>query len=154
MKNIFFMLITSICLFGAQTTQISISADSFEADENKHQTLFNKNVLITKNLDKIKASKAIVNFNQENKPIKYTASGKVEFSIILKDSTLYGGCDELVFVPKSKVYILNGHVNINELPTKRKIQATKVIIDTKSNKINITGEKNKPVKFIFEVEEK
>jgi len=150
---VLFFILLSISA-SAKQTQISITADSFEANENKHQTIFDGNVNIKKDSDTIKASKAEVQFDSKNKPVKYRAFNKVEFSITLKNSTLFGSCSELVFVPKSKVYILSGNVTIDELPTKRKIQASKVIIDSKTNKINISGEKNKPVKFIFEVEEK
>jgi lipopolysaccharide export system protein LptA len=153
-KYFLFLFILTITLLFSKTTQISITSDSFEANENKHQTIFNGNVSISKLSDTINSQKAVVRFDKNNKPIEYKVFKDVSFSISLKDSVLTGSCDELIYVPKSKVYKLNGHVNIVQSPTNRKIQATKVIIDTKINKINIIGQKNKPVKFIFEVEDK
>jgi len=153
MKKLIMMLISAIYAFSA-VTKVYITSDSFEADENKHQTIFTGSVNIKKLQDNIRANLAVVDFDKENKPIKYKAEDSVTFTIVLKNSILDGSCDELVYVPNSKNYILTGHVKINETPTNRKIQATKVIIDTNINKINIFGEKNRPVKFIFEVEDK
>jgi lipopolysaccharide export system protein LptA len=138
----------------ATTTQVSITANSFEAYESKHETIFNGNVIITKKSDTIKSQKAIVKFDTNNKPKEYIVLNNITFKISLKDSTLNGSCKKLIFVPKSKIYTLEGSVNITQSPSNRKIQASKVIIDTKINKINILGEDKKPVKFIFEVEEK
>jgi len=153
MKKLYLFLLFTSVVFGAMT-QISITSDSFEASENEHKSTFLGNVVITKLNDIIQAKKAIVFFDQENKPIKYQAIEDVNFSIDLNDSTIKGKCDDLIFVPKSKVYTLKGKVDLLQLPSNRKIKATKVIIETKTNKINITGDKNKPVKFIFEVEDK
>jgi lipopolysaccharide export system protein LptA len=150
----FLILLSTIMMVYAGSTKVSISSNNFEADENKHQTTFNGNVVIIKLADKIKSQKAIVDFDQDNKPIQYKVFQNVTFTISLKNSVLTGSCEELSFVPKSKIYILNTKVDITESPTNRKIQASKVIIDTKINKINILGDKTKPVKFIFEVEDK
>jgi len=153
MKKISLFLLLASLAFSSMT-QISITSDSFEASENEHKSIFKGNVVITKLKDIIKASQATIFFDDKNKPLKYQAKDNVNFSILLEDSTIKGRCDELLFVPKSKVYTLKGHVDLTQLPSNRKIKASKVIIETKTNKINITGDQNKPVKFIFEVEEK
>jgi len=153
MKTLMMLFITICIGFGA-TTEVSITSDSFEASEGKHKTTFTGHVVIKKLSDIIKSNQAVIEFDKENKPVKYKAIKDVTFEISLEDSKLQGKCKELSFVPKSKVYTLTGDVDLLQLPTNRKIKAAKVIIDTKINKINITGEKNKPVKFIFEVEDK
>ncbi len=152
MKSILILTAIMMALF-AKPVQMTITSKSFEADENKHKTVFDGNVVITKADDQIKASQATVIFDLKNQPERYIAKGHVTFKIALKNSTILGKCQKLTFVPKSKVYTLEGSVNINEEPTKRKIQATKVIIDTTTNKTTITGAKNKPVKFIFDIKE-
>jgi len=154
MKKALLLVLSLLSLSFASSTKVSVTSDNFFASEKEKKSTFSGHVVIKKLSDTIKTDKAIITFDKENKPVKYQAINHITFIITLDASKLEGSCDELIFVPKSKVYTLKGHVNILQTPSNRKIKATKVIIDTKNNKIDITGEKNKPVKFIFEVEDK
>jgi lipopolysaccharide export system protein LptA len=132
---------------------MTVKSDRFEANENKHQTVFTGHVNVKKEQDTIDSNSLTVFFDNDNKPIKYTAQDDVKLSITLKNSTIKGSAKTLEFVPKSKVYTLTHDVKLTQLPSQRKIQATKVIIDTKNDKITITGQDKDPAVFIFNIEE-
>jgi len=148
----FFYLIIFVSL-GFSNTQMSIVSDSFSADEAKKISIFSGHVKIVKDSDTISSNKVIVKFDKNNKPIFYEANGAVEFSISLKKSTISGSCERLTYNPMSKIYTLGGKVDILELPSKRKLKANKVKIDTINSRTEVSGTKSKPVKFIFNIEE-
>ena len=169
-KFLIFILLINIFLYGAnknllnktnkkrsenkKKTTVMITADEFRANENSLKSTFLGHVKIVKKDDKIFSNIVTIFFDKDKKPIKYEAKKNVKFTIKLKDSFLDGSANRLVYVPKSNKYILEGKVDVKEFPQNRKIQASKVIINLNENKIDIFGEKNRPVKFIFEVEDK
>ncbi len=151
MKFLFYLII--FVSLGFSSTQMSIVSDSFSADEAKKISIFSGHVKIVKDSDTISSNKVIVKFDKNNKPIFYEANGAVEFSISLKKSTISGSCERLTYNPMSKIYTLGGKVDILELPSKRKLKANKVKIDTINSRTEVSGTKSKPVKFIFNIEE-
>ena len=151
MKFLFYLII--FVSLGFSSTQMSIASDSFSADEAKKISIFSGHVKIVKDSDTISSNKVIVKFDKNNKPIFYEANGAVEFSISLKKSTISGSCERLTYNPMSKIYTLGGKVDILELPSKRKLKANKVKIDTINSRTEVSGTKSKPVKFIFNIEE-
>ncbi len=151
MKYLFYLLV--FVSLGFSSTQMSIVADNFSADEVKHISVFSGNVKIVKKDDKISSNKVIVKFDKKNKPLSYTASNGVRFSISLKNSSISGSCESLVYNPLSKIYTLSGKVDVIEMPSKRKLKANIVKIDTINAKTVVSGTKVKPVKFIFNIEE-
>ncbi len=151
MKYLFYLLL--VVSFGFSSVEMSIVSDKFKADEAKHISIFSGNVKIVKLNDTIKSKKAVVTFDEKNKPLSYEASGNVQFSISLKDSVISGSCESLVYDPVSKIYTLSGSVDVIEMPSKRKLKANSVKIDTINAKTVVSGTKVKPVKFIFNIEE-
>jgi lipopolysaccharide export system protein LptA len=79
--------------------------------------------------------------------------GSVSFELKTKESTINGECEKLLYNPKNQTYTLVERVNINDYISKRKIIASKVIIDQINGKVVIHGEKKSPVKFIFTTED-
>lgn len=149
--KILFILILNISLFANQL--VNIEAENFIADQNTLTTTFTTNIKIVKADDKIFADKVIVLFDKENTPIKYEATKNVKFSLLTKKSLIVGSCESLTYSPKSKNYTLQGSVKIDDPSLGRKISASKVIIDQVNGKTIITGQKKKPVKFIFDIKE-
>jgi lipopolysaccharide transport protein LptA len=147
----FLCLITTLLLASVQ--KINIQALNFEADQTKYRSIFTNNVKITKGSDQIKADKVTIYFDQNNKPISYEAVGSVSFELKTKESTINGECEKLLYNPKNQTYTLVERVNINDYISKRKIIASKVIIDQINGKVVIHGEKKSPVKFIFTTED-
>ncbi len=153
MRVIFFLIFFCSLLF-SKTVQMNIVADNFKADEKRGESIFFGHVKITKESDIITSKKVIVKFDKENKPISYEAIEDVNFSITLKEELIRGSCQKLTYDPVSKIYTLSKNVDVIELPSNRKLKANYVKIDTILGRISVTGSKNKPIKFIFNVEEK
>ncbi len=151
-KYVFFCILLVSYLF-AKSVEINIVSDDFKSDENKHLSVFSGNVKIVKQNDKILANLVQVSFDKDNKPLVYEARGSVNFTISLKDSVVSGQCEKLVYKPLGKIYTLINKVDIVEFPSNRKLKANKVTIDTINGKILVNGNKKKPIKFIFNVEE-
>jgi lipopolysaccharide export system protein LptA len=147
----FLCLITTLLLASVQ--KINIQALNFEADQTQYRSIFTNNVKITKGSDQIKADKVTIYFDRYNKPISYEAVGSVSFELKTKESTINGECEKLLYNPKNQTYTLVERVNINDYISKRKIIASKVIIDQINGKVVIHGEKKSPVKFIFTTED-
>jgi lipopolysaccharide export system protein LptA len=147
----FLCLITTLLLASVQ--KINIQALNFEADQTKYRSIFTNNVKITKGSDQIKADKVTIYFDRYNKPLSYEAVGSVTFELKTKESTINGECEKLLYNPKNQTYTLVERVNINDYISKRKIIASKVIIDQINGKVVIHGEKKSPVKFIFTTED-
>jgi lipopolysaccharide export system protein LptA len=147
----FLCLITTLLLASVQ--KINIQALNFEADQTQYRSIFTNNVKITKGSDQIKADKVTIYFDRYNKPISYEAVGSVTFELKTKESTINGECEKLLYNPKNQTYTLVERVNINDYISKRKIIASKVIIDQINGKVVIHGEKKSPVKFIFTTED-
>jgi len=153
MKYILIFVCLSVFLL-AESVEISIVSDNFSADENKHISTFTSNVKIVKQSDKISANKVVVKFDNNNTPISYEAFGSVHFTISLKNSTVDGSCEKLVYLPVGKIYTLSSKVDIVEYPSGRKMKANNVKIDTINAKTVVSGSAKKPVKFIFNIQEK
>jgi lipopolysaccharide export system protein LptA len=147
----FLCLITTLLLASVQ--KINIQALNFEADQTKYRSIFTNNVKITKGSDQVKADKVTIYFDRYNKPLSYEAVGSVTFELTTKESTINGECEKLLYNPKNQTYTLVERVNINDYISKRKIIASKVIIDQINGKVVIHGEKKSPVKFIFTTED-
>ncbi len=149
--KIFIILLTMICFLDAE--KVEISADSFEANELKQISIFKGNVKITKGTDKFTASKVIILFDKKNKPIKYSATGKVDFKLKTSGQIFVGYADKLIYEPHIQKYQILGNAFIHEKTQDRKLYGEKIIIDRKKGTSKITGTKNQPVKFIFSVKE-
>ncbi|NPA82721.1 MAG: lipopolysaccharide transport periplasmic protein LptA [Epsilonproteobacteria bacterium] len=152
MKKLFLIItFLAISLLGEE---VQITADSFQADEINKISTFEGNVEITKGKDKIEAKKLVILFDKNNKPIKYTAEGNPKFKFFIKDKEYEGKADKIIYTPNDGKYLLIGNVFVVEKTENRKIYGDRLELDKKSGKIKISGGKNKPVKFIFKVQEK
>ena len=151
--KLLYVLIFLISLVEAKTSKVQIVADKFKANDNKKVTIFTGNVVVTKEKDKITSNILTVKFDKNNKPISYEAIKNVKFKIYLKESFYDGSCEYLKYDPNTKIYTLKENVKITEYPSKRILSASKAIIDATNEKTEIFGNKNKPVKFIFDIEE-
>ena len=150
MKIIVLLHLLALFLFA---DKIIVTADHFEAYENKKVSILTGHVHIRKNRDDIKADKLVIDFNTANKPIRYTLSGHVTFDITTSKQHFVGSAREIVYDPARKRYIATGNVRIKEMVGDRLLEGEKIVIDRVSGKSIITGTKNRPVKFIFSVQE-
>lgn len=149
-KKIIF-LILPIFLFAEN---IEITSKNFEADEKKLISIFTGSVHIKKGKDKINSQKLIIYFDKNKKPIKYEAINSVTFKITLDNNKTYEGkAQKIIYIPKKLRYIFQKDVYILQKPDMRKIYGEKVIVDRRTGQANVQGNENKPVKFIFKIDE-
>lgn len=151
MKKILLSLFICLSLAGAE--KVEVSADSFEADEIKRVSNFKGSVHIKKGVDEIKADSLHINFNEQNQPVKYEAIGNVSFKITTDTQRFVGTSTEIIYEPMKKIYTARKNVNITETIKKSTLKGEKITIDRINGKTKISGSENKPVKFIFTVDE-
>ncbi len=133
--------------------RVEVSADSFEADELKRVSHFRGSVYIKKGSDEIKSQTLIISFGEDNRPTKYEAVGSVSFKISTKEQRFEGRSKKIIYEPIKKRYIASGDVYIVETTKDRILTGESIVIDRESGRSKISGAKDKPVKFIFTVDE-
>ncbi len=133
--------------------KITVTADHFEAYEQKHISILTGHVHITKGRDRIGADKLVIDFDSRNKPLRYTLSGHVTFDITTQKQHYVGTAKQIVYDPSRKRYIASGNVHIEERNGNRLLEGARIVIDRTSGKSTITGSGNRPVKLIFTVDE-
>jgi len=144
-----YLLIVSSTMYAEQ---VEITSDKMHAENIKKEVHFIHNVKI-KQLDNwIHADKVIVYFNENNETNKYVAQGNVKFEIKDSKNHYNGSSDILVYLPIKSKYTLTGKANIDDRANKRHIKGDKIILDILSGNAEVQGNKNRPVKFIFEME--
>ncbi len=152
MRKIIFILFLFVVFLLAE--DVKITADKFQADEINKISTFEGNVKIEKGKDIITTENLTILFGADNKPVKYIAKGNPKFKFSINDKRYEGKAKEIIYLPQNGKYILIGDVFVNEKTQDRKIYGDRLEIDKENGKIKIFGKKNKPVKFIFRVNEK
>ena len=148
--------LTSVLLFFTlmlQAEQVEVSADFFEADEQTMTSILQGNVLLQKGEDTVHASTLTISFDAQNKPIKYLAEGQVNFNIKTNMQDFEGHAQSLLYNPKTHIYAVSGNAFLHDKKQDRKLYGERIMIDRNSGKSSIKGAKNRPVKFIFHVQE-
>ena len=152
-KWILFLPLLAGLIYAAE--RVEIVSDGFEGDEKARISKFIGHVHMKKGGDELNASKVIVYFDTKRKPFKYEAIGKVSFIIYMKDrKSLYTGkAGKLIYRPATQTYELYDHVVLKEPKLDRTITGSKVIVEKIAGKASVSGQGNKPVRFIFKVED-
>ncbi len=145
--------LTILCVFLGllQAENIEITAQNFQADEQKGYTEFTGKVNILKQASELNASRVIVFFDENRTAKRYEAYGDVSFFIKENNSTYRGQSQELVFYPNENKYHFAKDVKLYDVINDRTIIGEQVDVDTKQGKADVKGSEQKPVKFIFEV---
>jgi len=147
----FFVIVN---LIYAKVENVEITSKSFMADELKHISKFIGNVKVVKGYDTITSKTLIVNFDKNRKPVKYTAIGNAKFKLILNNKHYAGKADKIIYLPFKKTYNFIGNVFLQEIDSGKKIYGDNVTIDQENGKYSVLSNGNKPVKFIFKIEDK
>ncbi len=154
LKKLFWMIALAATLVRAAGEQVEITSDRFEADERALITKFLGHVHMKKGRDELHADKVIVYFDAKRNPKRYEAIGHTSFVIVMKEGQLYTGkANRLVYLPATQRYELYGAVVLKEPKMERTVSGEKVIVDKDTGRASVEGGGNKPVKFIFRVEE-
>ncbi|MDD3324094.1 MAG: lipopolysaccharide transport periplasmic protein LptA [Sulfurospirillaceae bacterium] len=153
MRYIFAFLLASVLAMGA-TSQVEITADKFSADEAKKISVFEGNVKVTKEKDKLTAKKIVIDFDDKKQPLKYTATGDAKINMIMNNKRYYAEAEKLVYDPIANKYTLEKKAFMHEIDTDKKVYGDFVSIDQKTGRYEVDGKQGTPVKFIFKVEDK
>ena len=151
LKTIIFMYFIPFFIY-AQT--VDITADNMKLDENTHQIKFIGNAKVVQEKSYIYADTIIVYFNENNETKQYDAIGSVDFEFIKENSHYKGSSDKLTYKPIDTIYILKGHAKIKDIINKRFIKGDIITLNTQTGNAEVKGSRKKPVKFIFETENK
>lgn len=157
MKKIFiltFFIFSSLLSLQASQQKIEITSKTFVADDNKKTTEFIGDVKVTKGEDTIESERLIVTLDQKNKPLTYNAVGSVKLSLTTENGNLYkGSAYKVTYDTLKSEYTLSGSVKITEVKAKRELQGEKIVLNQTSGKAEVFGKDDKPVKFIFSVDD-
>lgn len=151
MKKLLLIIAFSFTLVASE--QVEVNAMEFEADEHKLISYFRGAVFIKKGKDEIRADLLKIDFDKKNKPVKYDATGNVSFKITTSSQHFVGTANQIIYEPSNKKYRAFGRVNIKETTKNQILKGESIIIDRISGKANLKGSNNRPVKFIFTVDE-
>ncbi len=148
----FCIFVTFLTISFAQ--EVQVKADKFMADESKGVGKFIGNVIITKSRDILKSDKLIIHFNKKRKPTEYKAEGNASIKVYIDGKEYFGSGKKLIYNPIKNIYTIDGNAFFHERVTDKKVYGDKIVVNQKNGKYEVSSKKDKPVKFIFQVEDK
>ena len=143
-----------VCLLLVEAEEVDITADHFYANDITKVAYFEGNAVIRQGKNFFKASKVIVHFNKKRKATKYEAKGNVRFDLVEQGIHYTGRAEKIVYSPNDSKYYFEGNVHLHDLTNNRRISAEKISLDLKTGLADIQGSSNRPVHFIFEIEDR
>jgi lipopolysaccharide export system protein LptA len=155
------MLVSTV---NATKTKLIIDAAKFEINEAKGITIFKGNVKMTRGEDLIEGEKLEIYTTPVNKKSKKTktktkrqmrkfiATGKVKFSILMKDKHYKGRGNQIIYDAEHKKYTVIGNGYLEEKIGGTKLYGDKIFLDELSGKAKMQGSKKKPVRFIMNID--
>lgn len=149
-KIILFLLLTYV-LFAEK---VEITSLNMKAEELKKEIHFIDDVKVKQFKDWLHADKVIVYFDENNETKMYEAIGRVTFEFNREKGLYKGSADNVKYYPFKSQYILSGKAVIDDLLNKRHVNGDVITLDMTTGDAVVTGNKKKPVKFIFDMEEK
>jgi lipopolysaccharide export system protein LptA len=152
MRIIFILILFIFSL--AKQNSIEITSNQFEADNIKKKFFFNGNVNVTKGRDILKSDTLTVLLTKENKAKEYKAVGNSMIDIHTKENHYIGTANTIKYFPKKNYYELTGNAVLKDITNNKEIKGHIIQIDLKNQKSKILSNHKKPVKLIFEVEDK
>ncbi len=133
---------------------LEVSADKFIANDKKHITTIEGNVHIKKGTDTLQANKVIIYTNAKRKPIKYEAIGAVQFHLVTQDGRkIEGHSDRLIYDAITQEYRLLQNAVVNEVGKINSIKGEEIILSKERGYADVLGGKDKPAKFIFDMDD-
>ena len=139
----------SITLFAEK---VEVTSDSMKAEDLKKEVHFIGDVTVKQLKSWLHGDKVIVYFDENNETKMYEAIGSVTFEFQNEESFYKGSADKVTYYPTSSQYILIGKAVIDDLINKRHVNGDEITLDMITGNANVKGNKKKPVKFIFDME--
>ena len=149
--KILFLVIFTQVLFAEK---VEITSTSMEAEELKKEVHFIGDAKIKKGDDWLHADKVIVYFGENNETSMYEAIGSVSFEFKKDENHFKGNADRVVYNILKSLYILKGKAVIDDLVKKSHVDGDEIMLDMTTGSVDVKGSSKKPVKFIFDMEDK
>ncbi len=150
-------LFLSLTLLFAQTGKLIIDAENFETSDSKGITIFTGSVKLKMAKDKLNSDRLEIYVKPNSKgkvkqPIKYEATGNVDFVIFSNDKHYKGKGDKIIYNPSKSEYTVIGNGYIKEETEQRELFGEKIFINQLTGNARVSGSKEKPVRFILNIE--
>ncbi len=150
MRYIIFLIFATLL---SAKDEIEISAKNFVANEKDGISIFSGDVVILRGQDKLSSQELKIYFDKDKKPTKYEAIGEVKIDIEITKKRYLGSANRAEYDVLNDLYIFQGDSEISQKESENRVIGEKIVVDRKSGKIRVDGKDDKPVKFIFSIEE-
>ena len=134
--------------------KINVTSNSMTAEDLKKEVHFIDDAKVVQGESWIHGDEIIVYFDENNQTKEYEAIGRVTFEFKEKESHYIGSSDKVTYYPVTSVYVLTGKAIIDDLTNKRHVNGDKITLNMLTGNAKVKGSKQKPVKFIFDLQEK
>ncbi len=134
--------------------KVEITSTSMEAEELKKEVHFIGNAKIKKGTDWLHADRVIVYFGDNNDTEMYEAIGAVNFEFKNEKNHFKGSADKVMYHIVKSLYVLKGKAVIDDLVKKSHVNGDEITLDMSTGSVDVKGSTKKPVKFIFDMENK
>lgn len=148
---IFFSTLLPLLLLAQK---VEITSKTMKAEDMHKKVHFIGEAKIKQSKSWLHAERVIVYFDEHNETKKYEAIGKVKFQFDENKSLYKGSSHKVIYFPRKSEYLLIGGVKLNDLSNERQILGEKIVLDILHGRAEVKSDGVKPVKFIFEVNEK
>jgi lipopolysaccharide export system protein LptA len=148
------IIFAALLLLPGWAEEVQITSERMKAVNAKKEIRFIGNAKVVQLKNVLQADEIVVYFNENNETKKYEAFGSVAFSLQQKNASYRGHAEKAVYFPKTSRYILKGKAVIDDLANKRHLAGEEITLDMVSGNAEIKGNREKPVKFIFDMEKK
>lgn len=154
MKKILFLFCLSFAIAICAQETLEVTANKFYGDDAKGITIIEGNVHIKKSKDTLEADKVIIHSDKNRKPQFYEAQGNVKFHIFMENGReIKGHSDKLTYNAQNGEYRLLENAVVNEVGKANTIRGEEIIVNNESGYANVLGSKDKPAKFIFNLDD-
>lgn len=148
------IFIALLCTFSLYAQELKVLSQNFKADQPKGVSIFTGNVIVTKGLDELNASKVTIYTDSNRKPIKMVAEGDVSFYIVTELNEKYRGKSQrAVYLPNEKEYQFYTKVDLIRLDDFRRVKGDKVVVNTVYGHASAESANNEPVTMVFTLED-
>ncbi len=149
--KILFIIFTTIFLFAEK---VEVTSNSMKAENLKKEVHFIGNVKIKQLKSWLHGDKVIVYFDENNETKMYEATGSVTFEFQKEEGFYKGSANKVTYYPAESKYILTGKAVVDDLLNKRHLNGDLITLNMTTGKAKVEGSEKKPVKFIFDMENK
>lgn len=141
----------------AANEKLIIDAKNFETDDSKGITIFTGEVKLKKLNDKLNSNKLEIFMKPNSKgkdrqPLKYIATGNADFEIHSNGKIYIGKGEKVTYIPQKQEYTVEGNGYLKETTEDRELFGEKILINQLSGNAKVSGSKDKPVRFIINIE--